>query len=555
MDKHVMKVLLAAAGLPVGPYEVVLPRQWDADPAAVLDRLAGLGLPVFVKPARAGSSMGITRVDDAARLTEAIEAARAHDPKVVVEAGIEGREARVRCAAGPRRHPAGQRAGEIEVVGDHDFYDFEAKYLAGDDVRLTTPADVPADVRQRVQQVAVEAFEAIGCEGLARVDVFWTTAGEVVVNEINTMPGFTEHSMYPRMWAASGVDYPALVDRLLQPGPHPAHRPAIVALVVPDQRGDAPALAGAQQAQRLRPSAGVPRAAGGPLLRVGAPVLGEVAEHVGAALDLPLAEAGERAAGQQRATRLDETLHVVDRRAGAVEPHDRGPGHEQRGQPVEPRVEVGAGGERVEEGVDQPAAPPRRRSLGALPGLRQAAHDGREVGQHQRFGVSRDARHQHLDGGGAAVGGERAAVAQRAAHPVHAVDADALVGGRARVGHAAAPDHAVTTPRGDGGGVGRRRRAGPVAHRGGQRPGRLRADRVGPAVRHRDVDRPPAPPGEGGRQRHHQHQAEARGDDAGQTWTTVHVRVRVMPGTSWMRAMTSRPSSSTVLASTRAITS
>ncbi|GAB3683981.1 D-alanine--D-alanine ligase family protein [Angustibacter aerolatus] len=216
MDKHVMKVLLAAAGLPVGPYEVVLPRQWDADPAAVLDRLAGLGLPVFVKPARAGSSMGITRVDDAARLTEAIEAARAHDPKVVVEAGIEGRELECGVLQDLDGTPRASELGEIEVVGDHDFYDFEAKYLAGDDVRLTTPADVPADVRQRVQQVAVEAFEAIGCEGLARVDVFWTTAGEVVVNEINTMPGFTEHSMYPRMWAASGVDYPALVDRLLQ---------------------------------------------------------------------------------------------------------------------------------------------------------------------------------------------------------------------------------------------------------------------------------------------------------------------------------------------------
>ena len=106
--------------------------------------------------------------------------------------------------------------GEVEVVGGHDFYDFAAKYVDEGDVRLTCPADVPTSVRDQVQSLAVRAFEVLGCEGLARVDVFWTPGGEVVVNEINTMPGFTPHSMYPRMWAASGVDYPALVDRLLR---------------------------------------------------------------------------------------------------------------------------------------------------------------------------------------------------------------------------------------------------------------------------------------------------------------------------------------------------
>ncbi|KQX69576.1 D-alanine--D-alanine ligase family protein [Angustibacter sp. Root456] len=216
MDKHYMKVLLAGHGLPVGPYEVVTPRQWETDPDAVLARLAALALPVFVKPARAGSSMGITRVEDPADLRAAIEAAREHDPKVVVEAGIAGRELECGVLQDLDGTPRASELGEIEVVSGHSFYDFEAKYLDEDDVRLTTPADVPPDVRDRVQELAVETFEVMGCEGLARVDVFLTPDGEVVVNEINTMPGFTPISMFPRMWAASGVDYPALVDRLIQ---------------------------------------------------------------------------------------------------------------------------------------------------------------------------------------------------------------------------------------------------------------------------------------------------------------------------------------------------
>jgi D-alanine-D-alanine ligase len=216
MDKHYMKVLLTGHGLPVGPYEVVTPRQWETDPEAVLKRLAGLALPVFVKPARAGSSMGITRVEDPADLPAAIEAAREHDPKVVVEAGIVGRELECGVLQDLDGTPRASELGEIEVVSGHTFYDFEAKYLDEADVRLSTPADVPPDVRERVQQLAVETFEVMGCEGLARVDVFLTPDGDVVVNEINTMPGFTPISMFPRMWAASGVDYPALVDRLIQ---------------------------------------------------------------------------------------------------------------------------------------------------------------------------------------------------------------------------------------------------------------------------------------------------------------------------------------------------
>jgi D-alanine-D-alanine ligase len=216
MDKHYMKVLLAGHGLPVGPYQVVTARDWEQGRDGVLERLQDLGFPLFVKPARAGSSIGISKVDDAAGLAGAIEAARVHDPKVVVEAAIVGRELECGVLQDLDGTPRASELGEIEVVSGHAFYDFEAKYVDEDDVRLSTPADVPADVRDRVRELAVRAFDVMGCEGLARVDVFWTTDGDVVVNEINTMPGFTPHSMYPRMWAASGVDYPALVDRLIQ---------------------------------------------------------------------------------------------------------------------------------------------------------------------------------------------------------------------------------------------------------------------------------------------------------------------------------------------------
>lgn len=217
MDKHVMKTVLVGAGLPVGPYRVLLPSA-PADAASLEALVDGLGLPLFVKPARAGSSLGITRVTDLAQLPEAVAEARRHDPKVVVEAGIVGRE--VECGVLGGRRGAPPRAsvpGEIVVTDPrHAFYDFEAKYLDESGVTLSCPADLPAGVVAAVQDVAVRSFEALGCEGLARVDVFVTPDDEVVVNEVNTMPGFTPYSMYPRMWQASGVDYATLVDELLQ---------------------------------------------------------------------------------------------------------------------------------------------------------------------------------------------------------------------------------------------------------------------------------------------------------------------------------------------------
>ena len=219
MDKHYMKVVFAAAGLPIGPYAVLTDSQWRRDKATAMDAVAALSYPVFVKPARAGSSMGISKVSSPEALEAAIELAREHDRKVIVEQGIAGRE--IECAVLQGRGtdaPRTSQVGEVvvEPEGGHEFYDFEAKYLEEQGVVLSCPADVPEHVSQEVRRLAAAAFEALGCEGLARVDCFYTDTGDVLVNEINTMPGFTPHSMYPQMWAASGVSYPELIDELIQ---------------------------------------------------------------------------------------------------------------------------------------------------------------------------------------------------------------------------------------------------------------------------------------------------------------------------------------------------
>lgn len=218
MDKHYMKVVLSGHGIPVAPYVVLRPGAWERDPEVWTETVATLGLPVFVKPARAGSSLGISRVDDLADLPAAIAAAQEHDPKVLVEAGVQGRE--VECAVLGARDggtPRTSVVGEIVVTApDRAFYDFEAKYLDEDGVVLRCPTDLPADLADQVRVLAARTFEAIGCEGLARVDTFVTDDGEVVVNEINTMPGFTPFSMYPRLWEATGLGYAELIDELLQ---------------------------------------------------------------------------------------------------------------------------------------------------------------------------------------------------------------------------------------------------------------------------------------------------------------------------------------------------
>jgi D-alanine-D-alanine ligase len=217
MDKHYMKLVLAASGLPVGPFVPVTSSEWQRDKAACLEAIATLHYPLFVKPARGGSSLGISKVNDAACLEEAIQVAQAYDPKIIVEQGFVGAR-ELECGVlddldgGP---PLASVVAEIRVHSNSGFYDFEAKYLPEEQVDLDVPAQVQPELADQVRQLAIKTFQAIGCEGLARVDVFVTHDGQVVVNEINTMPGFTQHSMFPRMWAASGVTYSELVERLI----------------------------------------------------------------------------------------------------------------------------------------------------------------------------------------------------------------------------------------------------------------------------------------------------------------------------------------------------
>ncbi|MGP3968543.1 D-alanine--D-alanine ligase family protein [Streptomyces sp. 6N223] len=217
MDKEYMKRVFASFGLPVGPYTVIRPRAWERDPDAVRKTIAEFagdhGWPLFVKPARAGSSIGISRVTGPSGLEEALAQARHHDPKIIVEAAVAGRE--IEC--GVLEFPGGPRASvpaEILPGSAHDFYDFEAKYI--DSAEGVVPAPLSEEQTARVRELALAAFEAASCEGLARADFFLREDGEFVINEINTMPGFTPISMFPRMWQASGVSYPELVDLLIQ---------------------------------------------------------------------------------------------------------------------------------------------------------------------------------------------------------------------------------------------------------------------------------------------------------------------------------------------------
>jgi D-alanine-D-alanine ligase len=219
MDKHYMKVVFEAAGLPLLPYAVITDRQWRSDPEACRKSVDALGFPVFVKPCRGGSSIGISKVHSPAELDDAVEEARRWDPKVIVEASAGDGAREIECGVlegfGDAA-PETSVVAEITVEGDHDFYDFAAKYLPEEHTRLDVPADLEHELSDQVRTLSAEAFEALSCEGLARVDFFLLADGRVVINEINTMPGFTPTSMFPRMWAESGVPYGDLVDRLLQ---------------------------------------------------------------------------------------------------------------------------------------------------------------------------------------------------------------------------------------------------------------------------------------------------------------------------------------------------
>ncbi|GAA0418183.1 D-alanine--D-alanine ligase [Acrocarpospora corrugata] len=216
MDKAYMKLILKSAGLPVGPYVVVRDRAWRTDRARVLKEIDELGWPVFVKPARAGSSQGISKASTPEELEAAVEFAREHDPKVLVEAAVPGRE--LECAVLESLGDAAPEAslpGEVLVQGGQEFFDFEAKYYPGQ-MALEVPADLPAGTTAELRAMAIRAFEALGCEGLSRVDFFYTPSGELILNEINTMPGFTSLSVAPQLWAATGLSYGQLVDRLIQ---------------------------------------------------------------------------------------------------------------------------------------------------------------------------------------------------------------------------------------------------------------------------------------------------------------------------------------------------
>ena len=220
MDKEYMKLIFKAKGLPVGPFVVVRDRDWppgaaETERKRVLDAIGELGWPLFVKPARGGSSIGTSRADDLAGLYESIETARRYDRKVLVEQAIPGREVECAVLEGlDGAPPDTSMPGQLVVDGGEEFFDFEAKYL-DDANRMAIPAPIPADHLEEVRRLAAAAFEAVSGEGLARVDFFYTPDGEIVLNEINTMPGMTAASYFPKMWAASGFSLRELIDRLI----------------------------------------------------------------------------------------------------------------------------------------------------------------------------------------------------------------------------------------------------------------------------------------------------------------------------------------------------
>jgi D-alanine-D-alanine ligase len=216
MDKIVMKTLFAAAGLPQVKYAAVTRAEVWSDPCIytkLCDRLeVELGYPCFVKPANLGSSVGISKVRTRAELEVALDNAASYDRRIIVEAGVVARE--VECAVLGNDQPKASVVGEITF--DSDFYDYETKYTAGL-AGLFIPAKLPEAVVRTIQERAIQAFQAVDAAGLARVDFFYVEqTGEVLINEINTLPGFTATSMYPELWAASGIPFPDLVDRLIQ---------------------------------------------------------------------------------------------------------------------------------------------------------------------------------------------------------------------------------------------------------------------------------------------------------------------------------------------------
>jgi D-alanine-D-alanine ligase len=212
MDKDVMKRLLREAGLPVADFSVVRQYDYAKHPMLVLNKLAHLPLPVFVKPANLGSSVGITRVASRSQLPAALDLAFTYDTKAILEEGVVGRE--IECSVLGNDEPVASLPGEIVVKHPDGFYSYDAKYI-DDGAALNIPAALSAEQVREVQRLSVATFLALECSGLARVDFFLRPNGEWLVNEINTLPGFTAISMYPKLWAASGVQPRKLLTRLI----------------------------------------------------------------------------------------------------------------------------------------------------------------------------------------------------------------------------------------------------------------------------------------------------------------------------------------------------
>jgi len=214
MDKVVQKVLFAAAGIPIVAYEPVHEREWEEDPEAVEARSAHLGYPLFAKPAALGSSVGVRKVHEPSELRPALEGAFRFGRKALLERAVEGAR-EIECAVLGNDDPVASVAGEI-VPTRHEFYSYEAKYLDEEGSELLIPAPIPPETLEEVQRLSVAAFRAIDCAGMARVDFFLAPEAGLLVNEVNTIPGFTKISMYPKLWEASGLSYPGLIDRLVE---------------------------------------------------------------------------------------------------------------------------------------------------------------------------------------------------------------------------------------------------------------------------------------------------------------------------------------------------
>lgn len=212
MDKLTMKALFGAAGLPQVEYRGVTRHGYEADPEGVRARLLELGFPLFVKPANLGSSIGVTRVDTAEDLAAAVEAALAFDRRVIAEAAAVGARELELAVLG---NDEPEVSGVGEIVFDTAFYDYDTKYTDGR-AALVIPAEVPAEVERTARELALRAFACVDAAGLARVDLFYLPDGRLLVNELNTMPGFTRHSMYPKLWQAAGLDYADLIERLVR---------------------------------------------------------------------------------------------------------------------------------------------------------------------------------------------------------------------------------------------------------------------------------------------------------------------------------------------------